>query len=871
MSLFSITCTTCKTRLKVRDASAIGQIMACPRCGGMVMVKAPDPSASEVEESSPIDPRYLQHAQGDTIGDSAFEGIDDLLEGRQPTQAPTPTAKPAPIAKPTPAAKPTPPVATPAPAAPAAIAATPAADKKPVAEKLQREKQTAEKPVAEKPTSEKPAVAPATAPAKPAKPIAPKPPGEKTASQLQDEKETRSFDEPSLAPEPKVAPSVAATTAVATPAAAPKLPATAHDPRSSAGLVHSPQSLPGPPGQSPSPSAEESGVTPLPPGDWNERRPWRFGLVVGGSVAAGILLAVGVVIVSLRIFQGKNEAELAEAIPTSSQTGENTAANTPSTSNLNTGNPNTVNPNSNPATPAPAPAETPAETPATEVPAEMPGELPGEMPAEANPPLNPTEVPPVEGPAAAPAIPPRENPGEGPLVDPLPPTPPGEKPSVKPSNPSANPLGQFGELIEGDRANPLPDVEAPLMAGELPIDAMPATADALPRPAPRTVDVAKRLADPIPSIEMSGVPLLDVLDVFSSISTIPITLRADGLPMVKASATAPVTYKGTSTTVGIALRDALTPLGLAYTVDGEQLLVGLREPAELAVIRYPVKDLTTDDPERTAELVKTIREMVTPEAWSDDPAGPRISEEPGILAIANTREAHWQIVLLSEKLRQARRLPQLSRFDRTLFELSTRTDRARATLAKPVMLNFSQGDRFANIVKRLAQTTATSILINWHSLALAGWNPDAEVALLAENIPLETALVKLLAPMDLDYRVIDATTIEIVAKSTAESQTELELYRIDPLLVADPNGETLLAEIAATLPPGMLEGEEAPWRLLVDLEGKCLIARLPQPIQKQLQAEIGRRIAASSSTPATAERSPAPAVAPSAALQPTGS
>jgi DNA-directed RNA polymerase subunit RPC12/RpoP len=41
MDLFSITCTTCKSRLKVREEAAVGQILACPKCGGMVMVKAP--------------------------------------------------------------------------------------------------------------------------------------------------------------------------------------------------------------------------------------------------------------------------------------------------------------------------------------------------------------------------------------------------------------------------------------------------------------------------------------------------------------------------------------------------------------------------------------------------------------------------------------------------------------------------------------------------------------------------------------------------------------------------------------------------------------------------------------------------------------
>ena len=41
MELFAITCTTCQQRLKVRDASTIGEIQICPKCGSMVLVEPP--------------------------------------------------------------------------------------------------------------------------------------------------------------------------------------------------------------------------------------------------------------------------------------------------------------------------------------------------------------------------------------------------------------------------------------------------------------------------------------------------------------------------------------------------------------------------------------------------------------------------------------------------------------------------------------------------------------------------------------------------------------------------------------------------------------------------------------------------------------
>src|SRR6478736_694060 len=97
MDLFYITCTTCRSRLKVRDQAAIGQILACPKCGGMVMVKPPPawneageqksdlPTATEVEGPRP--------KFNDTVNNSAFDVLEDLLSDSppktQPPSAPT--------------------------------------------------------------------------------------------------------------------------------------------------------------------------------------------------------------------------------------------------------------------------------------------------------------------------------------------------------------------------------------------------------------------------------------------------------------------------------------------------------------------------------------------------------------------------------------------------------------------------------------------------------------------------------------------------------------------------------------------------------------------------------------------------------------
>ncbi|MDR0392071.1 MAG: hypothetical protein LBH59_09200 [Planctomycetaceae bacterium] len=53
-SLFSIQCTTCNAKISVKSEILIGQILACPRCGGMVLVERPKPAEEEIVEVNEV-------------------------------------------------------------------------------------------------------------------------------------------------------------------------------------------------------------------------------------------------------------------------------------------------------------------------------------------------------------------------------------------------------------------------------------------------------------------------------------------------------------------------------------------------------------------------------------------------------------------------------------------------------------------------------------------------------------------------------------------------------------------------------------------------------------------------------------------------
>lgn len=60
--LFTTTCTTCEVRLNVRDKSAIGQIVTCPKCGSMVQIVLPPGWQLPPESPQPETPETVKRA-----------------------------------------------------------------------------------------------------------------------------------------------------------------------------------------------------------------------------------------------------------------------------------------------------------------------------------------------------------------------------------------------------------------------------------------------------------------------------------------------------------------------------------------------------------------------------------------------------------------------------------------------------------------------------------------------------------------------------------------------------------------------------------------------------------------------------------------
>jgi hypothetical protein len=420
----------------------------------------------------------------------------------------------------------------------------------------------------------------------------------------------------------------------------------------------------------------------------------------------------------------------------------------------------------------------------------------------------------------------------------------------------SDPLQKFGPLIDGAAENPLPAGE-PAETPSPGTDAVAAAAAArppLPRPPPREIKVAARLADPLPAIDVDGVPLADFLQVMSDLSTIPITLRPDALWFVKAAPNAPVALEASNTSIGAALAAGLRPLGLETTISEQGLLVDLARSSPPRTIKFPVKDLTSGDEQQAALLAEWMMALVAPASWGDAADAGKIAVEKEALTISQQSAIHAELLAFCEKLRVARGITPLTaaRYDAARFRLVSRTAGAATALATPISLNFSQPTPLVKIAERLGAAAKLRILIDWQSLETTGWTTDTEATLLAEKLPLAEALTKLLEPMDLAYRVVDAGTLEVLTRQMLVERVELEFHPVAGLLTDASPGDTLLERIEAARVAGVLGDAGAAGEIRFDPAGQCILASLPQPQQQALGKLLQQWQAAASPSPAAA-------------------
>ncbi len=386
-----------------------------------------------------------------------------------------------------------------------------------------------------------------------------------------------------------------------------------------------------------------------------------------------------------------------------------------------------------------------------------------------------------------------------------------------------------------------PSPPAVVAAAEKP--AAPAAKPPAPQPAAPAIDVDARLADAIPQLEFHDTPLGEAVELLTSMSTVPITIDPDALVEAGVSLRDPVSLDLTATTVGKVLETMLAGRKLTCVVENGRALI--TSPPEnrntLRSLRYTVSDLTGHDARALAELAGLIQKLVVPDSWQANGGRGSIQPQDGVLVIVQTGAVHYQIITFCEKLRTAQGLPTRSRFDRSLFALTTRSDRARAALGHEVTATFAQPTPLPEILAYLKRQADVDIFLDRPALAAAGMADVPRPTLKVTKRPLAAALAELLDPLALAYRVVDRRTIQVTTRKALAARLELEFYPIGDLLTKGQTASALSERIKSRVAGPTWSDAGGPGLIQFDAGSRCLIVLQSQPAQVALEALLAEK------------------------------
>jgi hypothetical protein len=392
-------------------------------------------------------------------------------------------------------------------------------------------------------------------------------------------------------------------------------------------------------------------------------------------------------------------------------------------------------------------------------------------------------------------------------------------------------------------AGPVPEKIEPKLAAK-PESPAPKEKPA-PRPKPRPVreenDLDARFAHVIPKIDLPEMPLLDAVTLLAALANVRVAFDTDAMQELGVTLHDPVAVNLAGVTIAKALDTVAADQRLTCAVEHGQLLI-TSPPAHRELLRparYRVEDLVADDAQALSGIAALVQQLIVPDSWQSNGGRGTIEAKDGSLAVLQTGNVHAQIIAFCEKLRVARGKPLRSRLNPELFAMTTRTARAKPVLDRPVTANY-QNARLVEVLDFLKKSSGCEVLIDWPDLAAEGIKDDVKATLQVAKKPLSAALGELLAPLKLNYRVVDAKVLEVSTAKTVASRLELEFYPAAALL-AKEQPAALVARLRGRLAGASWSDSGGAGVLLVEAPSQCLLVLQSQPVQAALEAALAEK------------------------------
>ncbi|MBR6437506.1 MAG: hypothetical protein IKS45_13460, partial [Thermoguttaceae bacterium] len=343
------------------------------------------------------------------------------------------------------------------------------------------------------------------------------------------------------------------------------------------------------------------------------------------------------------------------------------------------------------------------------------------------------------------------------------------------------------------------------------------------------------------SITIREQKLSQCLQTIRELGALPIEVNWDSLRRNGVNADDKISWSGKDVTLKTALSEVLAQRGLMFKINESEKIVfvprvsinarsdsgvnaGEQGGSAMVKAQYSVSDLVGQSPDKTAELIKSIREFLCPGDWKEvGGTGTIASSGGGSVMVTQSQQNQWIIADFLDRLRLARHLAPLYNRDASLEPMSVR---AQSALKRNVGINFQPSADLKTALSEIGQRIGVTLLLDEPSLKIAGISAQFPISFDAREMSLEETLNRINEETGLTYLAQTPNSFIVTTMDGAKSMMAVEFYPISDLVNIGLTPAVLMEQIVKFEPKSWKSQDAASFGLIdFDSRSDCLIVR----------------------------------------------
>lgn len=354
------------------------------------------------------------------------------------------------------------------------------------------------------------------------------------------------------------------------------------------------------------------------------------------------------------------------------------------------------------------------------------------------------------------------------------------------------------------------------------------------------------------SISIRELKLSQCLQTIRELGALPIEVNWGSLRRNGVNADDKISWSGNDVTLKTVLSEVLAQRGLMFKINDEEKIVfvprvsvnarsdsGVNPVAgsgsTMVKTQYSVADLVGRSPEKTAELIKSIREFLCPGDWKEvGGTGTIAAAGGGSIVITQSQQNQWIIADFLDRLRLARHLAPLHNRD---VSLDPMTVRAQSALKRNVGINFQPSADLKTALAEIGQRIGVSILLDEPSLKIAGISVQFPITFDARELSLEETFNRIKEETSLTYLAQTPNSFIVTTPDGVKSMMSVEFYSISDLVNIGLTPAILMEQVVKFEPKSWKSQDAASFGLIdFDKNSDCLIVRQSPAVLSQISA-----------------------------------